>query len=378
MVTDSHSDVAEIAVGLAADDWTAVLDSIGAAEAWLRRATPGDPKIEHVVSALVQLAGHAKWEIRRRVANVAAQVLHPAFEPTLAKLTTDDNMRVRQAAERAALRRRDWQHATALGKQHEERINSTLDNIEARFGVRGRDAVKRASEEIADTFARELYHEVIKLVAPLATSADRLQTRLADENTNRAEVAEEARRIGRRVGHLRAVLDAMRAYTHVPTLTFARESIRDVVEEAASLVREGRSGKKEPGIELRVGGEASAEVSRNRLVQALTNLMTNAIESYESVNEIKPIIVRAEAVDGHVEIAVEDFGCGMSDEALTDATVLFATNKPNGTGFGLPLAVKIVESEHGGRLKLESTKGRGTVVRATIPERQRRDQRGDS
>ncbi len=57
----------------------------------------------------------------------------------------------------------------------------------------------------------------------------------------------------------------------------------------------------------------------------------------------------------------------MSEESQRDALTLFATSKPNGTGFGLPLAVKIVESEHGGRLTIESARGRGTLVRIVIP-----------
>ena len=61
----------------------------------------------------------------------------------------------------------------------------------------------------------------------------------------------------------------------------------------------------------------------------------------------------------------------MSAESLADARVLFVTNKPNGTGFGLPLAIKIVESEHGGRLSLESVKDRGTIVRVIIPTSRR-------
>jgi signal transduction histidine kinase len=58
----------------------------------------------------------------------------------------------------------------------------------------------------------------------------------------------------------------------------------------------------------------------------------------------------------------------MSAEAQRDALTLFATSKPNGTGFGLPLAVKIVESEHGGRLSIDSLKGSGTIVRIVIPK----------
>src|SRR5439155_4058774 len=136
-----------------------------------------------------------------------------AFEKVLAKLALDDNSRVRQAAEQAALRRRDSRHASTLGKQHEDRINSILDDIEVRFGSKGRDAVKRAAEQIANTFARELYHEVIKLLTPLAASADRLRAQLSAADVPAEALAAEADRIGRRVKQLRAVLDAMRAYT---------------------------------------------------------------------------------------------------------------------------------------------------------------------
>jgi signal transduction histidine kinase len=104
------------------------------------------------------------------------------------------------------------------------------------------------------------------------------------------------------------------------------------------------------------------------LVQALTNVLLNAIESYQEADSLKEIKVRADLQDGLVVITVEDSGCGMSAEARTDALTLFATSKPNGTGFGLPLAAKIVESEHGGRLSIDSVKGRGTIVRIIIPK----------
>jgi signal transduction histidine kinase len=70
---------------------------------------------------------------------------------------------------------------------------------------------------------------------------------------------------------------------------------------------------------------------------------------------------------------VKDSGCGMSAEAQGDALTLFATSKPNGTGFGLPLAVKIIESEHGGRLTIDTVKGRGTTVRMIVPQYRQAD-----
>jgi signal transduction histidine kinase len=303
------------------------------------------------------------------VANVASHAPHPGFENVLAKLALDDNSRVRQAAEHAALRRRDSRHASTLGKQHEDRINSKLDDIEARFGSKGRDAVKRAAEQIANIFARELYHEVIKLVSPLAASADRLQAQLSIANVPAETLAREADRIGRRVGQLRAVLDAMRAYTAQPALTFRTEVLREVIQEATTVAIESdRDKTQRPSIDINVTSNIVVDVTRARLVQALTNVLLNAIESYRDVESPDPIKVTAVAHEGLVSIRVEDSGCGMSAEAQRDALTLFATSKPNGTGFGLPLAAKIVESEHGGRLSIDSVKDRGTIVHIIIPE----------
>jgi len=226
--------------------------------------------------------------------------------------------------------------------------------------------VKRAAEQIANTFARELYHEIIRLLSPLAMSAERLRTQLSANEVSRAALHEEAVRIGYRVTHLRAVLNSMRAYTEQPTLQFTREILRELLEEAAALARTtGRDGGG-PSIDIQVPPDMIVEVSRTRLIQAFTNMLENAIESYDGLESRTPIKVRADAQEGRVTLVIEDCGCGMSAEALADSVALFATSKPNGTGFGLPLAVKIVESEHGGRVELQSEQGRGTIVRITM------------
>jgi nitrogen fixation/metabolism regulation signal transduction histidine kinase len=370
MATDQELAHPELLAALDAPDWTVTLRAVGIADTRIRGSIVGDHKVEEIVPKLVVLANHPKWEVRRAIANASAHAPHPVFESVLAKLALDDNGRVRQAAEHAALRRRDSRHASTLGKQHEDRINATLDDIEVRFGLKGRDAVKRAAEQIANTFARELYHEVIKLVSPLAASADRLQAQLSAANVPTGALAEEAARIGRRVTQLRAVLDAMRAYTAQPALSFETEVLREVIQDAATVALESEGAKsRRPPIDVSVASSILVDAARGRLVQALTNVLLNAIESYRDVGSPKPIQVKADVQDSLVTITIEDSGCGMSAEVQRDALTLFATSKPHGTGFGLPLAVKIVESEHGGRLSIDSVKGRGTIVRIIIPTR---------
>lgn len=310
---------------------------------------------------LVAHGAHSKWEVRREVANAAAFSRHEAFQAVLAKLAGDDNHLVRQAAQHASARRRDWAGAQALGKQHVEHINSTLDDIEARFGPRGRAAVKRAADEIANIYSRELYHEVIKLISPLAASTERLHQMLQKEKRSKA-LAKEAQRIGERVARLQAVIGAMRVYTAQPKLDFRTESLAAVLEESAALAPHA--------IHTHCDEGAIAELDRTRMVQALVNLLHNAIESYEG--EVGP--VRLVAIDDgpRVIIRVEDEGAGMSEEVLRDAVTLFSTSKNEGTGFGLPLAIKIVEGEHNGQLSLESEEGKGTRVIVVLPKRQPR------
>ncbi|MFN7991969.1 MAG: ATP-binding protein [Bryobacteraceae bacterium] len=368
MAINTPAETQDLLQALSSNDWSVALEAVTAAERALRNTIVGDAQADPVVERMAALTSHPKWEVRRAVANAAAHLPHPAFELPLAKLALDDNNRVRLAAEQAALRRRDSRHASSLGKQHQDRINSILDEIAARFGTKGRDAVRRAADEIANIFARELYHEVIKLVSPLAYSADTLHTQLLKGTVPPETLVDEAARVGQRVGQLRNILDAMRAYTAQPQLSYKRESLRDVIHESVTVAAESdSSGLRKPAIEVDIATTMVVCMARGRLVQALTNVLLNAIEAYGKEDSPKPIKVSARLCQGIVEITVRDSGCGMSEESQRDALTLFATSKPNGTGFGLPLAVKIVESEHGGRLTIESARGRGTLVRIAIP-----------
>lgn len=354
---------------LTGSEWTVVLEGVARAERWLIDAGPGAAESIRVVEALVELSGHAKWEVRHAVAQVAGQVQHPAFEPALARFARDDNGRVRQAAERAAGRRRDWKNSSLLGRQHEEHINSRLEDIEARFGPRARDAVRGASEEIANTYARELYHEIIKVLTPLSMSADRLGERISDHSVVRADLLKDVARIQSRTRRIRTVVDAMRAFTASQSLSYATESLREIVDEAAALVRDrNRITGLSVDIEIDICTSLTVEADRGRLVQAFTNLLYNATESYDVRAGSSPVLVSAIEEGTRATLIIQDAGCGMSESALKDAVTLFSTNKQNGTGFGLPLAIKIIESEHGGQLLMTSKVGVGTRVEVRLPQ----------
>jgi two-component system sensor histidine kinase HupT/HoxJ len=67
-----------------------------------------------------------------------------------------------------------------------------------------------------------------------------------------------------------------------------------------------------------------------------------------------------------VVVRVSDAGPGIPDDVADSIYDPFFTTKENGTGLGLPTAYQIV-AQHGGELKLETTKPGGACFAFTLP-----------
>ena len=103
--------------------------------------------------------------------------------------------------------------------------------------------------------------------------------------------------------------------------------------------------------------------------QIILNLLSNAIKFSE---EGRDITVRAACERQALLLSVEDRGIGMTPEEAKRALQPFAqasattTRTYGGTGLGLPIVKGLVEA-HRGSLAVESTPGKGTVVRVVLP-----------
>jgi signal transduction histidine kinase len=110
-------------------------------------------------------------------------------------------------------------------------------------------------------------------------------------------------------------------------------------------------------------------LDRTRFTQALINIVSNAVKF---TPEGGRVTVTAESMSGEWVIRVADTGIGMTEEGIALALQPFrqvdsALNRRfEGTGLGLPLAKALLEL-HGGRLSIESTPGKGTIVRFHLP-----------
>jgi signal transduction histidine kinase len=118
------------------------------------------------------------------------------------------------------------------------------------------------------------------------------------------------------------------------------------------------------GVSLAIdGGPTTTKGDPRRLKEALINLVSNAIEATPHGGRVQ-LRVRGNGAGAMLE--VEDTGRGISAEDLERLGTSFFTTRPNGTGLGVVLAQGVI-TQHGGTLAYESTLGRGTTARISLP-----------
>ncbi|PZV34962.1 sensor histidine kinase [Mesorhizobium kowhaii] len=115
------------------------------------------------------------------------------------------------------------------------------------------------------------------------------------------------------------------------------------------------------------GGLPYIQGDRVQLQQVMLNLIVNAIQSMNAVEDGKRELHISTVSMGPegVGVAVRDTGQGLRPESLPRLFEPFYTTKPDGMGMGLSICLSIVEA-HGGRLWATSCEPRGALFQFTI------------
>ncbi|WHZ05358.1 ATP-binding protein [Neobacillus sp. YX16] len=106
------------------------------------------------------------------------------------------------------------------------------------------------------------------------------------------------------------------------------------------------------------------ECEPNQLKQLFINLIKNSIEASKNGGTIWISLEQIE--NNQVSIAVKDNGCGISKERLEKIGEPFYSSKEKGTGLGLTVSYKIVQS-HKGTIHFDSEIDFGTTVDIILP-----------
>jgi two-component system sensor histidine kinase AtoS len=154
-------------------------------------------------------------------------------------------------------------------------------------------------------------------------------------------------------------------------LTFARPAslnrvavnIKELIEGCLSNVLQAKDADAKITTVLSLDN-VEALLDEGLIRQALNNLFQNAVEAMPDGGTMT-----IEAHGGrNLTVTVADTGMGVPEDTIKKIFLPFFTTKDKGVGLGLALVHKIVLS-HGGRIEVESKKGKGTAFVVIIPAR---------
>jgi signal transduction histidine kinase/HAMP domain-containing protein len=191
------------------------------------------------------------------------------------------------------------------------------------------------------------------------------------------EVLERLEKNGRHLLNLiNDVLDLSKIEAGRLTLSLDEYSMGEVVQTVFTSV-EALAAEKNLELKVMVPTDlTTGNGDEQRIAQVLLNLLGNAIKFTEEGEVRVEVTVSNETF----LVSVSDTGPGLSE---ADQKRIFeefhqadgsSTREKGGTGLGLSIAKRIVEM-HGGRIWVESTLGKGSTFRFTLPvrvERQRK------
>jgi PAS domain S-box-containing protein len=174
---------------------------------------------------------------------------------------------------------------------------------------------------------------------------------------------------GERLGNLiNDVLDIAKMDAGKTDWKFRKLKIRDLIERAMDVTFAIMEEKGLCGIKNIQEDLPEIEGDFDRLLQVLINLISNAVK-FSDMGSIK---CEATLKQDFIEISISDQGIGIGEEDQENIFDKFKqvgdtlTNRPCGTGLGLPISRQIVE-HHGGKIWAESVLGKGSAFFFTLP-----------
>ena len=143
----------------------------------------------------------------------------------------------------------------------------------------------------------------------------------------------------------------------------------DALLAESMRVVSAKAQEKQLEVVSRISPDLHLRADRRAVKQIALNLLSNAVKFTPAGGRI---VVRGRLADGCIVLGIADSGIGIARDALTRLGRPFEqvesqlTKSHQGSGLGLAIAKSLVEL-HGGRMRIRSALGRGTLVVVRLP-----------
>ncbi|MBA44649.1 MAG: hypothetical protein CMF62_11710 [Magnetococcales bacterium] len=203
-------------------------------------------------------------------------------------------------------------------------------------------------------FASAIVHELRNPLSAIKMGVDQLK--LSEEgnekNNRRLSLAQQ------QIDRLDDMLSGILTFAASRPTQVENFPITELLKQTEDMIQAYAKNKE---LSLRfLGFDQSAEViaDRNKLQQALLNILKNACEHAPDKSEVTAVV---SSKPKHIHISVNNKGEPISEEMQHRLFEPFFTTKKGGTGLGLPTTRKLMQ-EMGGEITLTSDAENGTTV----------------
>jgi len=332
----------------------------------------GPPRARQQLAAYAAGQGAADWKalpadaefVRFAEAQLSGAIGSASARVMVASVAREENLGLDEVLDILDEATQVRAHSRELEIKSRELEAATAELREANERLRELDRMK-------DDFISTVTHELRTPLTSIRAFSEMLyedpELDLADRTRFLGIIVGEAERLTRLINQ---ILDMAKLESGRAEWTAAEVDLGEVAREAmASLGQLFRD--KEVALDSEIPAHGPVVLAdRDRMTQVMINLLSNAVKFVPGASG--RVRVRVAADNSEVRVEVEDNGPGLTAE---ECQVIFEkfrqggntmTDKPQGTGLGLPISRQIVEY-FGGNLWVESRPGAGAKFVFTVP-----------
>jgi signal transduction histidine kinase len=153
-------------------------------------------------------------------------------------------------------------------------------------------------------------------------------------------------------------------FTRPGELALEAVDLREVADAAGALLANRAAARGVDIVTDHAESPVRVRADRDRMEQVIANLLDNAIEASEPGSAV---VLHTGTSGRQARVSVRDRGRGIAEERLEEIFGPFHTDRPDGTGLGLPVARSIVEAHAGTITARSEGPGRGAVFTVELP-----------
>ncbi len=243
--------------------------------------------------------------------------------------------------------------------------NGMLTKLEASK----RELAAQEKEAAWREMARQVAHEIKNPLTPMKLSLQFLQKAIAERRANAEElIGRIAQTLITQIDVLSDIATSFSNFTNLPAMRPERLDVAAVLRRCTALYQPDAD---DGALELHLPPDAETGryavfADESLLVRTFNNLLINARQAVPAGRAPHLHVALAPVGAGRVQVAIRDNGAGIPEDVQPKVFVPNFTTKEQGSGIGLAVAKRGIESA-GGTIWFETVVGEGTVFFIELP-----------